>query len=130
MQQLTACAYNCDVTCFFPSCLPQEYNQVVLVGDAFDTRPFRLPWPEGTVIFCVASAEAHRIAEAALKEQQARVPRGCLLRRVPAELQADDSGGSFAAALERAGFRGDRLSVWVLQVCTSCNRCMSFPTGS
>ena len=32
----------------------QDYNQVVLVGDGFDTRPFRLPWPAGTVIYMVA----------------------------------------------------------------------------
>ncbi len=57
--------------------------------------------------------EVHQQAELALKAQGARVPRGCLLRRVPADLQ---SGDSFAAALERAGFRGDRLSFWVLQV--------------
>lgn len=61
----------------------------------------------------MAPAAAHAAAQAALKAQQARVPRGCLLRRVPAELGA---GGGFAAALEQAGFRGDRLSVWVLQV--------------
>lgn len=91
----------------------QEYNQIVLIGDAFDTRPFRLPWPEGTVLFCVAPAAAHAAAESALKAAGARVPRGCLLRRVPAELQA---GQGFAAALERGGFRGDRLSVWALQV--------------
>lgn len=92
---------------------PQEYNQVVLVGDAFDTRPFRLPWPEGTVLFCVAPAAAHAAADAAFKAAGARVPRGCLLRRVPAELAG---GASFAGALETAGFRGDRLSVWALQV--------------
>lgn len=86
---------------------------MVLVGDAFDTRPFRLPWPEGTLLFCVAPAAAHAAADAALKAAGARVPRGCLLRRVPAEL-ADGAG--FAGALETAGFRGDRLSVWALQV--------------
>lgn len=86
---------------------------MVLVGDAFDTRPFRLPWPEGTVLFCVAPAAAHAAADAAFKAAGARVPRGCLLRRVPAELAG---GASFAGALETAGFRGDRLSVWALQV--------------
>ncbi|KAI3433309.1 hypothetical protein D9Q98_003127 [Chlorella vulgaris] len=93
----------------------QEYNQVVLVGDAFDTRPFRLPWPEGTILFCVAPAEAHQQAKEAFKAQGARVPRGCLLCRVPAQLLPDDGTASFAAALERSGFRGDRLSVWVMQ---------------
>ncbi|PSC76936.1 S-adenosyl-L-methionine-dependent methyltransferase [Micractinium conductrix] len=96
--------------------LTQEYNQVVLVGDALDTRPFRLPWPEGTVMFCVAPQAAHAAADAAFKAQGARVPRGCLLRRVPAELgQLEEGGGGFVSALERAGFRGERLSVWVLQ---------------
>jgi hypothetical protein len=93
----------------------QEYNQVVLVGDAFDTRPYRLPWPEGTVIYLVAPADVHRAADAAAKALGARVPRGCLLRRVPAELHGE-GGEGFAAALERAGLRGDRLSAWVLQV--------------
>jgi O-methyltransferase involved in polyketide biosynthesis len=88
----------------------------VLVGDAFDTRPFRLPWPEGTILFCVAPAEAHQQAKEAFKAQGARVPRGCLLCRVPAQLLPDDGTASFAAALERAGFRGDRLSVWIMQV--------------
>lgn len=94
---------------------------MVLVGDAFDTRPFRLPWPEGTVIFCAAPTAAHAAAEAAFKAQGARVPRGCLLRRVTAELAElegaeGEAGGGLAVALERAGFRGDRLSAWVLQV--------------
>lgn len=92
----------------------------MLVGDAFDTRPFRLPWPEGTVIFCCAPAAAHAAAEAAFKAQGARVPRGCLLRRVPVELAelGEPEGVDFGlvTALERAGFRGDRLSAWVLQV--------------
>ncbi|GAB4822830.1 hypothetical protein N2152v2_009876 [Parachlorella kessleri] len=59
----------------------QEYNQVVVVGDAMDTRPFRLPWPTGTIIYLVGAAEVQQLAEAALKQQGARVPRGCLLRR-------------------------------------------------
>lgn len=103
----------------------QEYNQVVLVGDAMDTRPFRLPWPAGTVIYLVAAGEVHEMAEAVLAEQGVRVPRGCLLRRVAASLpqqmqqQQGDGAGSLEAALERAGFRGDRLSVWGLQGCTT-----------
>ena len=62
------------------------------------------------------AAEAHELAEAALKGRGARVPRGCLLRRVPADLRTGRVDASFAPALERAGFRGDRLSVWGLQV--------------
>jgi hypothetical protein len=47
------------------------------------------------------------------------VPRGCLLRRVNVDLQG---GASIITELERAGFRGDRLSVWAVQV--RSGRCM------
>jgi len=137
----------------------EDYRQVVLLGDGGDCRPFRLPWPEGTILFSVAPAEVHERAEALLQQQQvpprqpdggeasppppppARVPRGCLLRRVDldvsalrraeaeADAPADDASAADAApaaaaaagstlfldALARAGFRGDRLSVWGLQ---------------
>jgi hypothetical protein len=142
----------------------EDYRQVVLLGcDGGDCRPFRLPWPEGTVLFLVAPAEVHERAEALLEQQQqaaavgtggggaagsspaaaaARVPRGCLLRRVDLDLgalhrsaaaaapsassgdneAAEEQGSSsrpdatiFLDALARAGFRGDRLSVWGLQ---------------
>jgi hypothetical protein len=124
-----------------------EYRQVVLLGDGFDTRPFRLPWPPGTVLFVVAPPEAHERAEALLSARDGgapRVERGCLLRRVdlnlaaasapaPAAAAAAPAGGLAATAaaaataapaapasillaqLERAGFRGDRLSLWALQ---------------
>jgi O-methyltransferase involved in polyketide biosynthesis len=42
---------------------------------------------------------------------QAKIKRGCLLRRVTADLRS----GTFRAALEAAGFRSDRPSVWCLQ---------------
>lgn len=61
---------------------------------------------------CCCPGEVHERVEAVLSEAQARVPRGCLLRRVAASLQP---GASFAEALAAAGFRGDRLSVWALQ---------------
>lgn len=61
-----------------------------------------------------AAAEVHEYAEAALDGEGARVPRGCLLRRVPAGV--GPGGAGFADALERAGFRADRLSVWALEV--------------
>ena len=91
----------------------QEYNQIVIIGDGYCTRPFRLPWPSGTVIYMVALGEVHERAEALLADVPARVPRGCLLRRVDCSFT---EGSSFAAALQRAGYRPDRLSVWGLQV--------------
>ncbi len=32
-----------------------DFHQVVLMADGMDTRPFRLLWPEGTVMFLIAS---------------------------------------------------------------------------
>jgi len=70
----------------------------VLLGDGFDARPFRLPWPPGTVIFLVAPPESHERAEALLAGWEGgapRVERGCLLRRVSLHL-----GAALAAAGE------------------------------
>lgn len=88
-------------------------------------RMCRLPWPEGTVIFDVAPAETHAVAAAVLKAADAHVPRACLLRRVVADYGARPS---FQPALAAGGLRGDRLSVWALQVSTaSCAAlCVTF----
>lgn len=89
-----------------------EYNQVVLIGDGFCTRPFRLPWPPGTIFYIVAPSEVHERAEAILSAEKIRVPRGCLVRRVDCDIIA---GKSCRDALMSAGYRSDRLSVWALQ---------------
>lgn len=93
---------------------PKEFRQIVLVGSGYDTRPFRLPWPTGTVLYLVASPESHEMAEALLSVHgsDCKVPEGCLLRRVNANLRA---GAPFSEALTRAGYRPDRLSAWGLQ---------------
>lgn len=67
--------------------LGQEYRQVVLLGDGMDTRPYRLPWPVGTVLYIVAPPEVHDRAEAVLEQQGARVLRGCLVKRVRVDLK-------------------------------------------
>jgi hypothetical protein len=93
----------------------QEYNQVVLVGDGCCTRSFRMPWPQGTVIYMVAPGEVHERAEAVLAAAtpRPRVPRGCLLRRVVCDYTIP--GATCARELQRAGYRPDRVSVWALQ---------------
>eukprot|EP00198_Chlamydomonas_reinhardtii_P005699 XP_001695035.1 predicted protein [Chlamydomonas reinhardtii] len=48
-----------------------DYRQVVLLGDALDSRPYRLPWPPGTALYLVAPREAHAAAEAALASEAA-----------------------------------------------------------
>ena len=61
----------------------------------------------------MAGEDAHALAASKLKEAGVHVPRACLLRRVSATLGSD---ASFAASLSKAGLRGDRLSLWALQV--------------
>ena len=97
-----------------------DYNQVVLVGDVLDTRPFRLPWQTGTVIYLLGPSTLHAVADAKLKAQKARVPRGCLLCRVGVEVAplhggGDGEGEAFSTELLKIGFRGDRPSAWALQ---------------
>jgi len=89
------------------------FRQVVVVGDASDTRAFRLPWPVGTCIYHVASEEGHRWAERILKETKAYVKRGCLMRRVTADLRAGDEG--WTDRLVACGFQPDRPAVFAIQ---------------
>lgn len=120
-------------------------TQVVLLGCGMDTRPFRLGWPRGTLLFLLAPGEVHAAAERALRGVGAAVPSGCLLRRVPINLEVCGSPpedwrfsagrtvhgkrctssiescvqgdvDDFGVTLEAAGYRGDRLSIWGLQV--------------
>lgn len=49
-----------------------EYRQVVLLGPGLDSRPQRLAWPAGTVLFECATADAHAVAAAALASEAAR----------------------------------------------------------
>jgi hypothetical protein len=69
-----------------------------------DCRPFRLPWPPGTLLFLVAPPEVHEQAEALLAaaaqqegQPQAHVMRGCLLRRVSMNLSAAAAAGAAPA---------------------------------
>jgi hypothetical protein len=78
-------------------------------------------------MFEVGGADAHAVAASRLKEAGAHVPRACLLRRVTASLEA---GESFAKSLTAAGLRGDRLSVWALQVISSPSSLQQKPAMS
>ena len=88
---------------------------MIVVWLTFFSYMCRLTWPEGTVLFDVAPADTHAVAAVALKAAGAHVPRACLLRRVVADFAAQPN---FQTSLAAAGLRGDRLSVWALQVVT------------
>ena len=77
------------------------------------------------MLFEVAPADAHAFAASRLKAAGVHVPRACLLRRVAARLGPHGCEG-LVPGLETAGLRGDRLSVWALQVelCTLTHICL------
>ena len=77
------------------------------------------------MLFDVAPADAHAVAAAALKAAGAHVPRACLLRRVVADFAAQPG---FQDALAAGGLRGDRLSVWALQV-SICPELVEMPAS-
>eukprot|EP00897_Mesotaenium_endlicherianum_P007097 jgi/Mesen1/6415/ME000329S05579 len=82
-----------------------------------DTRPHRLAWPPGTVLFDVSPAGPFAEAKARLKAAGARVAKGCVLRHVSADLATGDDwrDEGWGEKLVRMGYRGDRSSVWALQ---------------
>ncbi|KAI3975743.1 hypothetical protein MKX01_023169 [Papaver californicum] len=56
-----------------------ELRQVVLFTDGMDTRPYRLKWPNSTVMFHVSTKQVYIAASQKLKDVGAKVPRRCLL---------------------------------------------------
>eukprot|EP00898_Chlorokybus_atmophyticus_P001928 jgi/Chlat1/2736/Chrsp182S02888 len=88
-------------------------RQVVIIGPGFDTRPYRLPWPQGTVIFEIAPQDAAILARQLLKDAGVRMPKGRVLRTVILDTQRSDD--SWQDSLLTAGYSGTRSSVWVLQ---------------
>jgi hypothetical protein len=67
------------------------------------------------------------LAHAQGHESEAKVPRGCLLKRVNADPAAGDLLGD---PLLMAGFRGDRASLWALEVCCLAHCDTSSPLHS
>jgi methyltransferase (TIGR00027 family) len=83
-------------------------RQVVLPGAGLDTRAFRLPWPDGTVIFEIDRAPVLDDKDDVLERAGARP--SCPRRIVPADL-----AGGWAAEVIAAGFDADRPSAWLLE---------------
>eukprot|EP00892_Ulva_mutabilis_P011776 jgi/Ulvmu1/8971/UM005_0062.1 len=85
-----------------------DYRQAVLIDGCSD-RPFRLDWPDGTVVFMVGSTQ--QLTDS-VSSHPAGMRKGCLLRRVALDQWET---GRLEMALIEAGFQADKLSVWVLQ---------------
>lgn len=108
-------------------------RQVVVITAGGDTRAFRLPFPIGTAIFECADGQVHTEAAARLKAVGAKPSRGCSHRRVPLDATAENVPyGDLEERLERAGYRSDVRSIWLVQDVHSWNhaRLATFLTES
>lgn len=83
-------------------------TQVVILASGLDTRPFRLPWPSGTVCFELDQPDVLDFKSETLNKEGAVA--GCDHRPVPVDLRHD-----WGAALEAAGFDTSRPTAWLAE---------------
>jgi methyltransferase (TIGR00027 family) len=86
----------------------EDLRQVVLLGAGLDTRAFRLPWPEGCVVFELDRAPVLAQKTEVLERAEA-VPR-CERKTVVADLRDE-----WTVALAQAGFDRGRPAAWLLE---------------
>jgi methyltransferase (TIGR00027 family) len=85
-----------------------DLRQVVLLGAGLDTRAFRLPWPDGCVVFEVDRAPVLEHKARVLAAAEA-LPR-CERRTAAADLRED-----WAEALHDVDFDRGRPAAWLLE---------------
>ncbi|CAJ1877487.1 unnamed protein product [Sphenostylis stenocarpa] len=89
--------------------LSDELKQLVLLTDGMDTRPYRLQWPNSTIIFDISPESVFKFAAEKLKDAGAKIPKGCIFWHIPQE------ASELEKAIQLKGYRGSRPSIWVLQ---------------
>ncbi|RWR95273.1 Leucine carboxyl methyltransferase [Cinnamomum micranthum f. kanehirae] len=111
----TPSCHYCIATKFIDDKLLSTLNhmeglrQIVLLTDGMDTRPYRLNWPQSTIIFDVSPGRIFKIASERLGGIGAKISRTCMLLHVPLE------SSDMHRILRRKGFSGIRPSIWVFQ---------------
>ncbi|XP_043711066.1 O-methyltransferase 1, chloroplastic [Telopea speciosissima] len=84
-------------------------RQIVLLADGMDTRPYRLNWPNSTIIFDVSLDRVFRTAAQMLEGVGAKIPRNCLFLHVPYKYP------DIQEILQGKGFMGNQPSLWIFQ---------------
>ncbi|KAL8513429.1 hypothetical protein ACS0TY_012770 [Phlomoides rotata] len=84
-------------------------NQVVLLTDGMDTRPYRLNWPASTLLFDISPDRVFRSSIQKLEDVGAKIPRRSLFLHVPSETS------DIQQVLRSKGFNGARPSLWIFQ---------------
>eukprot|EP00216_Chloropicon_sp_CCMP2111_P005209 CAMPEP_0198234484 /NCGR_PEP_ID=MMETSP1446-20131203/498_1 /TAXON_ID=1461542 ORGANISM="Unidentified sp, Strain CCMP2111" /NCGR_SAMPLE_ID=MMETSP1446 /ASSEMBLY_ACC=CAM_ASM_001112 /LENGTH=326 /DNA_ID=CAMNT_0043915275 /DNA_START=125 /DNA_END=1105 /DNA_ORIENTATION=+ len=85
-----------------------DINQVVLLSIGLDTRPFRLLFPSGTVMFDLSPSPLMDYKLGRLKGK--RICSGSLCRHIGLPL-----GGAVGDILRRNGYQASKKSIWVMQ---------------
>ncbi|MEO9323810.1 SAM-dependent methyltransferase [Nocardioides sp. C4-1] len=85
--------------------LDAGHRQVVVLGAGSDTRAFRLPWPDGTVVYEIDQPDLVDLRDRVL----AGLATGCT--RVPVPVEPDSP---WAPALRRAGFTPGLPTTWLV----------------
>ncbi|XP_044502986.1 O-methyltransferase 1, chloroplastic [Mangifera indica] len=84
-------------------------KQVVLLTDGMDTRPYRLNWPNSTIIYDISPERIFKNSAKKLEGVGAKIPRSCLYLHVPLE------SSNIHEVLHSKGFNGNRPSIWAIQ---------------
>jgi methyltransferase (TIGR00027 family) len=93
---------------FYRQASADGVTQVVILASGLDTRPYRLDWPAGTVVYELDQPAVVKFKLDTLAEEGA-TPR-CEHRPVPVDLRDD-----WGAALEAAGFDPARPTAWLAE---------------
>lgn len=93
---------------FFTAATSSGIRQVVILAVGLDARTYRLPWPDGTVVYELDQPKVLEFKDRVLAEQNA-APRA-QRREVAADLRDD-----WVAALEVTGFDAAKPTAWLAE---------------
>ena len=93
---------------FFTDAAAAGIRQVVILASGLDSRAYRLPWPEGTVVYEIDQPKVLEYKSSTLTEHGAKPIAD--RREVPVDLRND-----WPAALIAAGFDPDRPTAWLAE---------------
>jgi methyltransferase (TIGR00027 family) len=90
---------------FFVSAADAGLSQAVILAAGLDARAWRLPWPDGVIVYEIDQPKVLQFKQATLEAHHAHPNAGYVA--VPADLRGD-----WPKALRGAGFDSSRVSAW------------------
>jgi methyltransferase (TIGR00027 family) len=90
---------------FFVSAADAGVSQAVILAAGLDARAWRLPWPDGVIVYEIDQPKVLQFKQATLEAHHAHPNAGYVA--VPVDLRGD-----WPKALREAGFDSSRASAW------------------